>query len=421
MILSWIYRGIYIFTKILPTKGWKIIDGIILFLGGNRIVYSFVLFFYRRKIRRIRQTNRICILTDVNIGDAIAMQGIISGLRDFFPESSIDFVIPKSATSLISHNPQVTTLYPLYTTSPHPSPDDLQSVISLIQKNNYDLVINMSPFLSVKEIKKYSPMIGFLGFAFCMLRKRALKEPVHLFSYTHTFIHTLLHTIYPSIPSSAPPLPFVFLPKAAIDSASEFLKSHKKEPSPLIFFNREAASPYTFIPESLQFSLLEKLLKHPVSIIVPIRNKGSESFLEFIHTLPQDQQEKCIFLPIPTLLDTYAALIDMSDVVITGDTGPLHIAAARKLGTSSSYSFKNKTAIFSLFGATDSYMYGYDSFRPSYTPAQQDAPSRVYIGSRRYRTLAHINKNSIYGDPSLFFSDIDVDAIVSDIVSYLDI
>ncbi len=417
MILSWIYTGIYFFTRFFPHYGWRIIDGLILFLGGNTLVYTTVLALYRRRIKHSRAPKTICVLADVNIGDAIAMQGAISALHDFFPDATIEYVVGKSSLPLIINNPYITHIYPLYTTAPFPDKKAKDAIAKLMDEKRYDLIVNMSPFLSLKTA---SPHIGFLGLAFFMLYQRAHKKRVHLFSSPYTFIHTILKPLYTPAQKTPYTHPLLFLPKNALLNAQQIL-SQRKEQGPVIFFNGETISPYTRIPHNIQHTLIEKLLSLPCSLIIPFHKDTPDNLTGYIQTLPKEKQTKCIFLPIPMELDTYAALMDASDLVLSGDTGPLHIAAAHKESIDDTYSFKNDTALYAIFGATDAYMYGYDSFRPLYTPASQSAPSRVYIGSRRYRTLAHINKNSIYGEPSLFFDDIDVDVIISDIRAHLDI
>lgn len=418
MILSWIYKGIYVFTNFFPRHGWRIVDTLILFLGGNAIVYRIIIALYRNRMKRIKTPHTICVLADVNIGDAIAMQGIILALREFFPDATIEYIVGKSSLPLIVHNPHITQIHPLYTTAPFPDEKARNAISTLIQEKQYDLIVNMSPFLPSNIAPSH---IGFLGLAFFMLRRRAEKKQAHLFSSPYMYIHTILKPLYTPSQKKSLPFPFLFLSKNASLHAQEFLSKQTQEKRPLIFFNGETISPYTRVPLVLQRKLIEKLVSLPCSVIIPFHKETSHDLIDYIHTLPEEKQNKCIFLSIPIELDTYAALMDMSDLVITGDTGPLHIAAAYKQITEETYSCNNSTAVYSLFGATDAYMYGYDSFRPLFTPAPQTAPSRVYMGTRKYRTLAHINKNAIYGEPSLFFTDIDIDSIVSDIKAYLHI
>jgi len=91
-------------------------------------------------------------------------------------------------------------------------------------------------------------------------------------------------------------------------------------------------------------------------------------------------------------LDVYAAVLDYADVFITGDTGPLHLAAARRYARSGSHRFRNRTAVLSLFGATISRMSGYDSSQAGYLAANQDAPSWCYVAASPCRNVTCLNK-----------------------------
>ena len=80
-----------------------------------------------------------------------------------------------------------------------------------------------------------------------------------------------------------------------------------------------------------------------------------------------------------TTLGQMAALMAKVSLVISNDSGPMHIAAARKIALDSGYSFNNSTAIVSIFGSTDPEIYGYDSFRTGYAEANQKAPSKIFL------------------------------------------
>lgn len=54
------------------------------------------------------------------------------------------------------------------------------------------------------------------------------------------------------------------------------------------------------------------------------------------------------------------ALIDQSDILITGDTGTMHLAAAKKvLAAPTSEDPRNNTRIIAIFGGTNPGLYGY--------------------------------------------------------------
>ncbi len=61
---------------------------------------------------------------------------------------------------------------------------------------------------------------------------------------------------------------------------------------------------------------------------------------------------------IPTLLDT-AALIDQADILVTGDTGVMHLAVATKRVRQGAVAPRNSVKIIAIFGGTNPDIYGY--------------------------------------------------------------
>jgi ADP-heptose:LPS heptosyltransferase len=116
-------------------------------------------------------------------------------------------------------------------------------------------------------------------------------------------------------------------------------------------------------------------------------------------------------------IESYTALIDASDMFISGDTGPLHIAACRKLGNDSR-PLRNKTVVLAIYGATDSRMYGYDSEQPFHAPANQDVPSRSFSAPVPCRNITCVNKFGKSCSEVRCFDDLPADEIFEYIASY---
>jgi hypothetical protein len=188
---------------------------------------------------------------------------------------------------------------------------------------------------------------------------------------------------------------------------------------PLVFLNPDTASPYTFIPFEFQTVLLKGLAGMDCSILLGsgFKFKGIEGKL--LETLSEEERRKVSVVP-PTLpIDAYAALVDRADVFISGDTGPLHIAAAKKTAKSGNYKFRNRTFVISAFGATPARMSGYDSTNPLFPPANQEVLSRTYVSESPCRNITCVNKMAKTCEKPRCFEVFDTSAILSDIQSYL--
>ena len=93
--------------------------------------------------------------------------------------------------------------------------------------------------------------------------------------------------------------------------------------------------------------------------------------------LKEEERKRLTIVPKSMNLDAYAALIDFADFFISGDTGPLHIGAARKVSKTGTRKFRNRTYVVSVFGATNARMSGYDSTDPLFRPPIRMFPHAV--------------------------------------------
>ena len=184
-------------------------------------------------------------------------------------------------------------------------------------------------------------------------------------------------------------------------------------------FNPETTAKFTRIPFNTQFDILNRLLESSSQILLGSSRieKGIE--IELFNSLPEAKKNKIIIIPDSFKLDVFTALIDLSDIFITGDTGPLHLAAARKYLKNNNKSLRNKTAVFSIFGSTPSRMYGFDSKTPGYFAANQDAPSRAFISKSPCRNITCINKLAKTCAEVRCFNGLDVDEIISESFQHL--
>ena len=77
--------------------------------------------------------------------------------------------------------------------------------------------------------------------------------------------------------------------------------------------------------------------------------------------LAPDFADRIFIVPprlIPTLLDT-AALIDQADILVTGDTGVMHLAVATKRVHQGTIAPRNSVKIIAIFGGSNPDIYGY--------------------------------------------------------------
>jgi hypothetical protein len=154
-----------------------------------------------------------------------------------------------------------------------------------------------------------------------------------------------------------------------------------------------------------------------MSCVILLGEGHSEKGLgeKLLSTLPAGARGRIVLVPSSLSLDAYAALIDFSDFFISGDTGPLHVAAARKHSKDGSSVFRNRTVVLSVFGATPPRFSGYDSRRVGFMGSSQDAPSDAYQSRSSCRNITCVHKMALVCDAKGCFQSLDVAGILSGI------
>lgn len=410
-----------IVTDLFPVVGARVLDFSFKSFLGNRILLKSVAWEARRVLGKVKGFNRLLVAADLNIGDAIIATVGVSALREIFPKAEIDYVIKKSARDLVEGNPDVSNLYPIYVGAPLPTESDLSELARLVNSKQYDLVINFSPMIDDKVLGKKN-VINYSTMAVQLIRNENSEETVNNVSYqTHRFIGNIFSDFAPSGFDERFRGAHIYLSDNAIESAGSFLSSQGVSlESPIIMFNPDTSARFTRMPFAFQTNLLRRLADLQCTILLGVGRVERFIEHELMCSLSPDGRRKVVVVP-EVELDVYAALIDMSDIYITGDTGPLHLAAARKFSRNApGKSLRNSTAIFSVFGGTPPRIYGYDSKTPGFLAANQDAPSRAFVAKSPCRNITCINKMAKTCREVRCFESLDADEIVSESVSHLE-
>lgn len=411
------YKLINLLTKWFPKHGSRFIDGLLLATIGNRPLSQILSWRYTHLIRSVKKMDKICVIADVHIGDALITSASVSGLRDFFPGARIDYVVNKHAESLIGGNPEISELYPVYSSLglPYPTKAETQAIAEFLNRNEYDLTVNLCPFLD-KKIFRPGKALGYFGLATSIAQAQMNPEGTsHMVRQLHDYIHSALEKAgYPPRRSEFRGIN-IYLSERARKEAQEFMRNDRCGSShPTILFNTDASTPFTRIPLDIQTDMVNELAELPCRILLSASRNEAGLEEKIMNELPIEKKTKLTVVPKTFPLDTYAALMDLSDIFVTGDTGPLHVAAARKFSKSGGHEFRNKTAVFAVFAATPARIYGYDSSSSGFLAANQDAPSRTYVSPSPHCNLAYIVKSYIASEADGFFDRLEVKKVIAD-------
>jgi heptosyltransferase II len=408
-------------TEWFPKKGAKIIDNGFAVFIGNGLLYK--IFFWRnlKKLKKIRSFNKICVLADLNIGDALFAESMVAALRIFFPKNQIDCIANHKAAKLLGGDHKISTLYPIYSGSVPPTEKDLSDLKEILVREKYDLIINMSFFFSPKQ-KNFPEDYRVFNLngqiASIVHEGKNKKSIIHVVYQNYKFIFDLFSKILtPQAPDDFSGVN-VTLSDEAIFGAKIFLQVNDIDSErPKVFLNPDTSSRFTRIPTKIQAALLDKLTELPVDVLLGSGHTIIGLEKEILNVLPAEKRNKIIIVPADLSIDAYAALIDFCDIFVTGDTGPMHLAATRKFSKDGNFKFRNRTAVLSISGSGSSRIHGYDSEAPGHYPANQDALARGYDAPNFCRNLtccAYSEKGKTCRK-ILCFDNLDLDKIISDI------
>jgi ADP-heptose:LPS heptosyltransferase len=407
-----------VLTARFPQLGSALLDSTLVPLVGHPLLARHSRRRNRTLLKNVREFRRILVLADIHIGDAVMMQAPVSALRDFLPDAEIDYVVKKGVESLLDGNPEITRIIPLYTGSPLPADGDRQGVRDVIHRGSYDVCFNFSPFFNGSSLFPPSlTAIHFLSHGSALIHNEFHPvAPNHFLYQAYGFVHDLLSPRF----RSARDEPFagvtIHLSDAAVDEAECFIRDTGIDRSaPLLLLNPDAASPYTRLPFQRQVALLRQLSTLAIPILMSAGHSEANIGVRLKDALPVEQQRGIHIVPSTMPLDAWSALVDCTDVLVSADTGPLHLGAARKLSKSGSRTFRNRTAIHGVFGATPARMSGYDSSLPGFLPANQDAPSHAYVAGSPCRNITCLNKLYKTCMAVRCFEELDIGVIVSTI------
>jgi ADP-heptose:LPS heptosyltransferase len=391
---DWLFRLSSRLTDRHPRVGARILDSAAGAYAGNPLLRLGQHLVAQHALRRVRAFDRILVIADLNIGDAILLQSVLDAIRHAFPTAELHYVCASAARSVVANDAYGATVHPVLHGSGVPAAGDAEALHALTASGGYDVVFNFCPFLSTRAIAPGVQVVGFAALAAKLIR--AQRDPAvvgHVVWMAHRYMHELLAPFAAACRAQPFAGVTISLAARAVEEADAFLLRGRRAPgAPLVLYNPDASSRFTRMPLELQVQLLRGLLREPVEVILGAGHlaRGIEDVL--LQALSPAQRGRVRVLPATTPLDTYAAVIDAADLYLTGDTGPMHLAAARKLLRGDGSELRNRTAVLSVFGATPARMYGYASDRAGYLAANQDAPSYSHSIPSPCRNLTCVHK-----------------------------
>ncbi len=271
------------------------------------------------------------------IGDLVMATPILEDLRNAYPQAKITAMCRTPIADLLKGNPHIDAIF--YFSKKGPIAEK-KILLEKLKKGKYDLGILLTNSFSSAWWFWQGKVKNRLGYA---SNSRALflsydisfPESIHRQHLVKTY-KNLLSPL--GIPLSTTP-PRLFLEEEEIEKARHLLKQHGVSSDSIIVGINPGAAYGTakcWLPERFR-EVTEKLLENKEVFIVYF---GDQLTAPLVNDICKALPERVINLAGLTSLREYAALISLCRVLLTNDSGPMHMADA--LGT----------PLIALFGST---------------------------------------------------------------------
>ncbi len=278
------------------------------------------------------------LIVEVNwLGDVLFSTPFIKALRKKFKTAHIACMVAPRAKKMLTGNPRIDEIIIYDEENRHRGFLGKARLVSLIRKKNFDLAVLLHRSFT-KALMTYLAGIGERAGYATKKRKFILTRPVDAFSEPlHKVEYFLKIADALGCDTSDKNYEFFVTDKARKYIREELAGEGVKEEDTVVVINTGANWPPKRWSET-NFALLadELVTKYGVKMVAA----GAKKDLERSRRIKEKMKNPLIIFAGRTDLDKLGALMERANFVISGDTGPMHMAAAVK------------SKVIALFGPT---------------------------------------------------------------------
>lgn len=272
--------------------------------------------------------NRILIIRTDRIGDVILTTPVIRTLRQTYPEAYIAILISPATRDLVQGNPHLDEILMDDRLGRHKGPAGFWRLIRGIREKKFDIVFNF-------HTKKRTNLLCFLAgipqrvgyrnekFGFLLNRPVFDERP---FGKKHEaqYCLDLLKAVGIDIDKSKLEFDIPLQPQAEEWADRLFKSMNLDHVSPIIAINPGASCPTRIWPVHRFVELIQKLKKYSGKIIL-VGGPDTAGISRRINSLAGNPATD---LSGKTSLAQLTSVLKRCDLMVSNDTGPVHIAAA---------------------------------------------------------------------------------------------
>lgn len=280
------------------------------------------------------------------IGDLVMATPVLSDLRKAFPKARITAMCRSPICELLKEDPEIDELFCFSKVSGFGRRSEKRNIIEKLRQGNYDLGVLLTHSFSSAWwfwLGRIRYRLGYECNGRGLLLTHSLAFPSNI-QHQHLVVtyKMLLGSLGIPVSTTAPRL---YLAPKEIEDARQLLRQRGVPDHALVIGINPGAtygSAKCWLPERFR-EVTERLLADPDLYIVYF---GDQSTASLCKSICQDLSSRVINLAGATTLRELASAISLCDVLLTNDSGPMHIADA--LGTT----------IVALFGSTSEVVTG---------------------------------------------------------------
>ena len=328
---------------------------------------------------------RILVIRIDEIGDVVLTTPVFRALKKEFPNSKIDILIKDGTKELLKHDPNVNNLV-ICKKEWLRNKLDITYFLSLTKKlkNKYDLVIDLhtSPLniLFAFLIGGYRIGYAFRGFGFLLNKTKFTAKKEHIINRNLNLLK-LININHKDKKME------VFYSKEEETYINTLLKKHKLTGKKLICINPGTLRTNKLWQNSKWAELSNRLIKDFNAYIIFTGSPKEKPLINSITSQTKNKGKTINFAGKTNLLQL-ATLIKKCKLLISPDTGPLHIARAVE------------TPLIGLYGSTNPYIWGYneDKYKTIYKKLDCSFCNRGYCkkkGEEKYQCMSSIKVKDV--------------------------
>ncbi|SDC08716.1 heptosyltransferase-3 [Candidatus Frackibacter sp. WG12] len=286
---------------------------------------------------------KILILDFLAIGDLVFITPLLKTLSKNYPDAEIEISIQKQLVDILRYNPHIDRIIPFDKKGDHSSLSGYLSYIKELRAVNADLTITLQDNPRLALLAKLSGAPRRIGFARHWSRKFFYTDPVYPNDKQHRVNYYLdIARALPEVKDIYDEGLEMYVNEREKEEIKDFLAKLGVESNDrVIGLNIGGNWPTKRWPREKFAQLGDALVQQGYKVII----LGGPGDVEDAELIRQKMKEEVLIAAGKTTLLQLAALEAELDVVISGDTGPMHMAVA--MGAK----------VVALFGPTETWRY----------------------------------------------------------------